>query len=491
MKKVLALTLVMVVLGFAADAVTIPRLISVQGLLVDSLGNPVPDSSYDVAFRLYTVPAGGSPYWTETQTIGANGGLFAVMLGSVNPVQYVPDSGGLYLGMEVGGAELSPRVRMVSSAYAFKADTANYALSGAGGDDAWMRGAPDSVLFTVRRLGIARGEAGNDLLGAGRHTHVNFGVECTTGLEGADHTGCTVGGGFANLAAEAHATVAGGGSNEALAGYAFVGGGSSNTASGSRATVSGGRGNAASGTNATVSGGKYTVASGYCSTIGGGVDNQANGNGATAAGGSGNIVNGDHGACGGGFANEVDGFCAAVPGGSQNAALGYGSLAAGTRARAKHRGSFVWGDSAASYEDTVFSTGPDQFRVRARGGTWFFSNREMTSGAYLAPGSNSWASACDRATKEDFQEVDRAALLARVVTLPVRDYRMKDQHPGIRHIGPVAQDFAAAFGYGETDKAINLSDADGVLFAAVQALYDQNRAQQEEIEALKARLDAR
>jgi len=52
----------------------------------------------------------------------------------------------------------------------------------------------------------------------------------------------------------------------------------------------------------------------------------------------------------------------------------------------------------------------------------------------------------------------------------------------------VAQDFKNAFGVGESDKTINMADADGVLFAAIQALYEENQELREEIEALKAQV---
>ncbi len=486
----------------AADAVAIPRMLSYQGRLADTEGNPVPDSLYAVSFRLYAAPSGGTPLWEEEQGVQTRDGLFTVLLGSVTPIGSVPDAGTLYLGMQVGASELTPRLRIASAAYAYKADTAGYALAG-GSDGAWTRGVPDSVLFTVRALGIARGGAGNELLGGARPTHVNFGVACTTGVHNADPAYCTVSGGSGNAATapgatvaggvgngarDIYATVAGGGANSAVAGYATVGGGSGNIASAERATVGGGRENRATGTNSTVAGGKYTVASGYCATVGGGIDNVAEGSSATVAGGAGNHASGDHAAAAGGFGNVAAGYAATVPGGFLNAGRGYGSFAAGTCARAQHPGSFVWGDAAATNTDSVWTTGPDQFVVRARGGTWFYSNGAMTTGAYLAPGSNSWAAACDSANKEDFRPVDRRELLERIAALPVRNYKMRDQDDGTRHIGPVAQDFHAAFGYGESETGINLADADGVLLAAVQALYEQNRIQQAEIEALRAQL---
>jgi len=217
--------------------------------------------------------------------------------------------------------------------------------------------------------------------------------------------------------------------------------------------------------------------------VGGGIDNVASGRYATV---------------GGGDANTASALGAMVPGGSLNAARGSYSLAAGRLARANHHGSFVWSDEAASSTESVYTSAANQFRVRARGGTWFFSNAGMTTGAYLAPGSNSWESACDSMTKEDFRPVDRKALLDKVAALRVRDYKMKDQNDGTRHIGPVAQDFYNAFGDGGTETGINLADADGVALAAIQALYDELRAvrevsaaQQAEIEALKAALKGR
>jgi hypothetical protein len=114
------------------DAITIPQMLSYQGKLTDTLGQPVPNGNYQLTFRLYTVSSGGSPFWSETQTVTTRGGLFSVLLGSVTPVSALPEDGNLYLGMVVaGGAELTPRMRIVSAAYAYKADTANYASAAA------------------------------------------------------------------------------------------------------------------------------------------------------------------------------------------------------------------------------------------------------------------------------------------------------------------------------------------------------------------------
>ena len=52
-----------------SDAVTIPRMLSYQGKLTDTAAVPVADTTYSVAFRLYTVPSGGTQFWNETQTV--------------------------------------------------------------------------------------------------------------------------------------------------------------------------------------------------------------------------------------------------------------------------------------------------------------------------------------------------------------------------------------------------------------------------------------
>jgi len=112
----------------------------------------------------------------------------------------------------------------------------------------------------------------------------------------------------------------------------------------------------------------------------------------------------------------------------------------------------------------------------------------MTAGVYLAPGSNSWVGISDIMDETDFAPVDKKELLSKIAQLRVRYYRLKDQNDGTRHIGPVAQDFKSTFGVGESDEAINMADADGVLFAAIQALYEENQQLLHRIEVLETQL---
>lgn len=60
----------------------------------------------------------------------------------------------------------------------------------------------------------------------------------------------------------------------------------------------------------------------------------------------------------------------------------------------------------------------------------------------------------------------------------------------MRHIGPTAQDFYAAFGVGEDEQHISMVDADGVALAAIQALYQLVQEQGVQITTLEGRIAA-
>jgi len=88
-----------------------------------------------------------------------------------------------------------------------------------------------------------------------------------------------------------------------------------------------------------------------------------------------------------------------------------------------------------------------------------------------------------------------AAILSAVAALPVSTWKYKDETT--THLGPMAQDFAAAFRLGADETGIASVDADGVALAAIQelnkrvaALAEQNAAKDARIDALEARLAA-
>ncbi len=220
------------------------------------------------------------------------------------------------------------------------------------------------------------------------------------------------------------------------------------------------------------------------------------------------------------------------------------SLAAGRRARVNHVGSFVWGDS----QNLSFpSVGDDTFNIRAKGGVHLSGQTSLAFGnttrqmlnlwgneygigvqdftLYFRTGSTfSWyaggshndangsagggsilmrlnntglrvngtfVSSSDRNKKENFQPVNPRQILDQVVELPVCEWNYKAD-PKSRHIGPMAQDFKAAFGLGDDDKFIATVDADGVALAAIkglnQKLEETVRAQETRLAHLEAEL---
>jgi hypothetical protein len=169
-------------------------------------------------------------------------------------------------------------------------------------------------------------------------------------------------------------------------------------------------------------------------------------------------------------------------------ALARNAMAFGFRAQALHTGSFVWADATAQAVAT--STADNEFTARASGGVRFFSNNRQDTGSRIAPGGNSWSSVSDRAVKENQRAIDPRVILEKVADLPVTEWNLVSQDPSIRHLGPMAQDFHAAFGLGEDDRHISSSNADGVAFAAIQGLYHLLRERDDRIADLEARLTA-
>jgi hypothetical protein len=166
------------------------------------------------------------------------------------------------------------------------------------------------------------------------------------------------------------------------------------------------------------------------------------------------------------------------------------SVALGHRVSTGGReGAFIWGD--ASTTTVATNTANNQFMVRAAGGVRLRTNAALATGCDLAAGSGVFTCTSDRDTKEDFRRVDGEEVLAKVARMPVESWRYKDEDRGARHLGPVAQDFRAAFGLGTDDKSIGLLDIDGVNMVAIQALERRTqelRAKSAEVDALKAEL---
>ncbi len=285
--------------------------------------------------------------------------------------------------------------------------------------------------------------------------------------------GATIGGGgfagHANQVAYDYGTIGGGISN--TVGYGdTVGGGSNNTVSGSYSTIGGGANNTVSDSYSTIGGGYYNMA-GYEATVGGGYGNTASGLYATVSGGYGNTASGDF------------------------------SFAAGHHAintNITHDGVFLFADSN---DYNFYSTAANQFRVRSTGGAQFVTaidgSGTTLAGVEVASGGGSWSSLSDRNLKANFATVDGRAVLATLAATPIQTWNYIAQDDSIRHIGPMAQDFYAAFNVGEDNTHIATIDADGVALAAIQGLNEivqekdvRIAALEEHNAALEARLTA-
>lgn len=299
----------------------------------------------------------------------------------------------------------------------------------------------------------------------------------------ASSTAGTVGGGNLNTASGSYAAISGGSNNSASGQYAVVGGGNTNSASAGYATVAGGNANLANTTSATVAGGQNNQASAFAAFVGGGENNQAAGIASVIAGGQNNQAGIFVSSVGGGSGNTASGPLSTIPGGEGNLASEPYSFAAGRRAQAVHQGAFVWADATNA---DFASTAANQFRARATGGVTFITAADGSAGVSLPAGGGAWATVSDRNAKTAFVPVDPQAILERVSALPISTWQYRTEASEIRHMGPMAQDFAAAFGLGANDVSISTVDADGVALAAIQGLHAQNQAQAAQISALTA-----
>jgi hypothetical protein len=409
----------------------------------------------------------------------------------------------------------------------FDNDAAGYTATIAGGQDNVAEGILSAVgggQFSWAHGDYSTVGGGYDNVAYGLSATVSGGTDNYAGGESA-----TIGGGFDNNAAGQASTVAGGDENTAFGPYAAVGGGSNNqanawydtigggfgniveadratiaggyfnTASGVESSVGGGYGHYASGENATVAGGDSNFSTGGWSSIGGGYDNLAQGNYSTVGGGYSNVANdlytttgggldnsasGDYATVGGGQNNIASGNYSVVPGGIDNRASGAGSVAMGSHTRAAHPGSFIFAD--VDSVNVISTTANNQFIVRAAGGYFLYTNSALSNGCLLAAGGGSWSCGSDRNNKANFGAVDGVAVLDTLMGLPITTWNYTTQDAAIRHMGPMAQDFYAAFGLGEGETTITGVDADGVALAAIQGLYTVVQERDAEIAALKA-----
>jgi hypothetical protein len=91
----------------------------------------------------------------------------------------------------------------------------------------------------------------------------------------------------------------------------------------------------------------------------------------------------------------------------------------------------------------------------------------------------------DRNIKTDFAPVSAEKILAQLAALPISSWRYTNETASVRHVGPIAQDFKAAFDLGTSDKTIGTVDESGVALAALQGLNQKLNEKDVEIKQLQ------
>jgi len=120
MKRSILLCILCLAMVFGTSVADVPQTMSYQGVLADGSGVPVPDGTYNLTFRLYSVAIGGTPLWSEIQALVVEDAIFNAILGSVTTLN-LPFDNPYWLGVSVdGGAELAPRVALTTAPYAFR-----------------------------------------------------------------------------------------------------------------------------------------------------------------------------------------------------------------------------------------------------------------------------------------------------------------------------------------------------------------------------------
>jgi len=376
----------------------IPRTLSYQGVLTDSSGNPKPDNTYSITFRMYDVAVGGNVLWTEVKSLQVKRGLFTTILGDLTPL---PDSlefdRPYWLSLQVSSEpELIPRLPLTAvgySIYSLKSDTAKYAVTtpqpvfvdsariAASVPDNSISGGKIANSQVVRSINNKKdnitiaGQGGATVTSGGDTIYINagsggdstgiFGIQNTNNtLDITDPNGPTV---TVNVKSGVFLPLAGGTMTGAITNTgnpsitmgkgnfgtgntnngvdAFVAG-SNNKVRGSYSVVSGGGGasladsNSVLGMNSFLGGGKANLITGPLSVVTGGEHNTATNSYTTISGGSYQSASGQYSTVGGGTSNSAGNNFVTIGGGNSNIASGVSSTISGGE------GNFGTGDGA-------------------------------------------------------------------------------------------------------------------------------------------------
>ncbi|MES2772892.1 MAG: tail fiber domain-containing protein [Bacteroidota bacterium] len=176
-----------------------------------------------------------------------------------------------------------------------------------------------------------------------------------------------------------------------------------------------------------------------------------------------------------GFDNTGIGFNADVVNNNQE-----NSTAIGSGSRVSTSNTMTFGN--ASVEKWAFGRQTTPANQAIKVGTGVTNG----NGAFLTDGGV-WTNISDRTLKEDIQSVDGKILLQKIADLPIA--RWKYAGTNEYHIGPMSQDFYAAFQVGLDDKSISTIDPAGVALVAIQELKLQLQIQEVQNKALQSQVE--
>ncbi len=135
-------------------------------------------------------------------------------------------------------------------------------------------------------------------------------------------------------------------------------------------------------------------------------------------------------------------------------------------------------DSSATTGEDLFVTNSGRFLIRPNGtadpGLVLENNGNMEIGGVLTENSN-------RHMKKDFEAIDHQEILEKVEGLELTKWTYKDDG-AVRHLGPMAQDFADAFGLGRDREHIATLDVGGVALAAIKGLSERLESKEQQLE---------
>ena len=192
--------------------------------------------------------------------------------------------------------------------------------------------------------------------------------------------------------------------------------------------------------------------------------------------------------------------------GAYSVVLGY-KASSSTKQGAPRLGTFVFGDRSTT-TDTIHAEVTNSAMWRVANGFRIYTSSDKTTGVTFQSGSavsnwnqsnaaiststgaylhtnGTWTNNSDVNRKHLFENVSGEDVLSRLRNLPITSWSYRVDADGVRHIGPMAQDFHAAFGLGDDEKTIGTVDADGVALAAAQALEVRTGTQAQEIQRLR------